>query len=367
MIIQDRSMPSLPNPPSISRKRKVREQTREEILQAAGRIFRAKGFHSATAEEIAREAGVAVGTIYNIIGSKEQLYFQVILGIARDLLKRLDEDVLTQESAEEAIERLIHLRIAEYERYQLFFHLFYNRFPAQSRDFNQLPQEVFDSYYNYLTRLGEFFQRAIFPEGSPEYYPFYLALSLEGFIHAFMGLEAYTEQTRPLARISRFIKRMWIESMQLKEGMDKKSPVISKDAGSRQIHITRYDLARLTDLILVYRSFSQGYSDQHLKNLAKELNRAKVVPSRAIPPDVITMNSRVCLLDLDTGERLIVSVVFPADATRPDQISVLDPLGTAMLGYRVGDNFTVNREWEEKRYRVDEMLYQPEAAGDFHL
>jgi len=38
-----------------------------------------------------------------------------------------------------------------------------------------------------------------------------------------------------------------------------------------------------------------------------------------------------------------------------------------MLGYRVGDNFTVNREWEEKRYRVDEMLYQPEAAGDFHL
>jgi len=97
------------------------------------------------------------------------------------------------------------------------------------------------------------------------------------------------------------------------------------------------------------------------------LNRAKVVPSRAIPPDVITMNSRVRLLDLDTGERLIVSVVFPADATRPDQISVLDPLGTAMLGYRVGDNFTVNREWEEKRYRVDEMLYQPEAAGDFHL
>ncbi len=360
-------MPSPPQASCVPRKRRVREQTREEILQAAERLFRKKGYYLATAEEIARDAGVAVGTIYNIIGSKERLYSEVLLTIARDLLKRLWDEVFSHGNAEEAMERLIQLRIDNYERYQLFFQLFFHHGPALAPDFNQLPQEVFESYYRYIERLGEFFRETIGPEGIQEYYAFYLALSFEGFINAFMGFRVDRGPARSLARITQFMKRVWIESMKMEGARGGNDPSSSRDTESRQIHITRYDLARLTDLIIVYRSFSQGYSDQHLKNLAKELNRAKIVQSSEIPPDVITMNSRVRLRDLRSGEWFVLTLVFPVDEKEPDHISILSPLGTAMIGYRSGDRFTVSGDKEAKRYRVEEVLYQPEAAGDFHL
>jgi len=98
------------------------------------------------------------------------------------------------------------------------------------------------------------------------------------------------------------------------------------------------------------------------------LEHARVVTPADVPPDVITMNSKARLRDLDTGEEMIFTLVFPGEASiEHDRISVVAPIGTAMLGQRVGDEF----EWEvpagSVRLRVEEMLYQPEAAGDFHL
>jgi regulator of nucleoside diphosphate kinase len=80
------------------------------------------------------------------------------------------------------------------------------------------------------------------------------------------------------------------------------------------------------------------------------------------------MNSKARLRDLETNEEMIYTLVFPEDANvEEDKISVVAPIGTAMLGQRVGDEF----EWEVPagtvRLRVEELLYQPEAAGDFHL
>ncbi len=101
-----------------------------------------------------------------------------------------------------------------------------------------------------------------------------------------------------------------------------------------------------------------------LRDLEAELGRAVVVPDQAVPGDVITMNSEALLVDLDTGEELICKLVFPgqADITRM-QISVLAPVGTAMLGYRTGDAF----EWEvpagRRRLMVKAVLRQPEAAA----
>ena len=87
-----------------------------------------------------------------------------------------------------------------------------------------------------------------------------------------------------------------------------------------------------------------------------------------MPHDVVTMNSRVQLVDLDTGEAMTYTLVFPDDADlRQGKISVLAPIGTAMLGYRVGDTF----EWRVpaglRRLKIEAILYQPEAAGDYHL
>jgi regulator of nucleoside diphosphate kinase len=97
--------------------------------------------------------------------------------------------------------------------------------------------------------------------------------------------------------------------------------------------------------------------------LAAELNKAVVVDSRLVPPDVVTMNSRVLFEDVSTGERRAVTIVFPqqANAAR-GSISVLAPVGTALLGLAVGQSIV----WPfpdgvTHCLRVLRIIYQPEA------
>jgi regulator of nucleoside diphosphate kinase len=135
----------------------------------------------------------------------------------------------------------------------------------------------------------------------------------------------------------------------------------------RAICITDYDLRRLSELLQVAKEFEYHNRDD-LRKLRAELDRAKVVVSRDIPENVVTMNSKVVLIDLDTGESMTYTLVFPHDADIDQhKISIFAPIGTAMLGYGVGDTF----EWKVpaglRRLKVKEILYQPEAAGDYHL
>jgi regulator of nucleoside diphosphate kinase len=135
----------------------------------------------------------------------------------------------------------------------------------------------------------------------------------------------------------------------------------------RAIYITEYDRVRLRNLLEDEKA--SGYRGRDdLKELEAELNRGTVVAPQEVPGDVVTMNSKARLIDLDTGEEMVYTLVFPGDADiEQNKISVLAPIGTAMLGYRVGDTF----EWQVpaglRRLRVEEILYQPEAAGDYHL
>lgn len=131
----------------------------------------------------------------------------------------------------------------------------------------------------------------------------------------------------------------------------------------RTIYITQADMKRLQSLIESMKS-----SREDLKALRSELEHAHVVPQSEIPQDVVTMNSKATILDLGSGETMTYTLVFPSQANVDDgKISVLAPIGTAMLGHRVGEEF----EWDVPagmvRLRVEEVLYQPEAAGHFNL
>lgn len=135
----------------------------------------------------------------------------------------------------------------------------------------------------------------------------------------------------------------------------------------KPIHITQFDLERLRKLFLDLQSTDYRKSE-YLERLQAEIERAEVVAPKDIPEDVITMNSTVCLEDLDTKEEEIYTLVFPEDADiSKGKISILAPIGTAMLGYEVGDSF----EWEvpagKRRLRVKKILYQPESSGDYNL
>jgi regulator of nucleoside diphosphate kinase len=136
---------------------------------------------------------------------------------------------------------------------------------------------------------------------------------------------------------------------------------------TKPIQITEFDLKRLAELIR-----EAGHSDyrdsEYLKDLEKELERAEVVPAKEISGDVITMNSRVRLVDIDSGEEMTYTLVFPEDADiAENKISVLAPIGTAMLGYRIDDSFSWTVPDGERRLQVKEILYQPESSGDYHL
>lgn len=128
-----------------------------------------------------------------------------------------------------------------------------------------------------------------------------------------------------------------------------------------RIYITDADYDRLRRLIAGRRGAKMA-DNRYLEVLEQELDRAEVVEPDAIPRDVITMNSEVKLEDLDSGEIRVYKLIFPSDARTENSISVLAPIGTAMLGYRVGSVI----EWPVprgiRRLKVLEILYQPEGS-----
>ena len=127
------------------------------------------------------------------------------------------------------------------------------------------------------------------------------------------------------------------------------------------IIVTARDHAELSSVIAVTGKVSQRVKWE-LRLLENELKRARIVAAEEVPPDVITINTRAEFLDLETGEHMEFTVVLPADANINDgKISVLAPLGTAMLGYRVGDEFVWHVPHGLRRLKVTKLHFQPQA------
>lgn len=131
----------------------------------------------------------------------------------------------------------------------------------------------------------------------------------------------------------------------------------------RHIYVTVSDMDRLGRMLLA--AINEAPDLEPLRALDRELDRAQAVRREEIPPDVITMNSKLRMTDLDTGRQRVVTLVYPDKASDDDCVSILSPLGTALLGYRVGDEIRWDTPAGQLHLRIDELLYQPEAAGDF--
>ncbi len=135
----------------------------------------------------------------------------------------------------------------------------------------------------------------------------------------------------------------------------------------RAIYITESDYERLEELIEgAKRSGQRNRGD--LVSLEEELDKCSIVAQKEVPPDVVTINSRVRFRDLDTDQEIIATLVFPWSSNLSEgRISVTSPIGTALLGYAEGDVIKWNVRAGIKTIRIEEILYQPEAAGDYHL
>lgn len=131
----------------------------------------------------------------------------------------------------------------------------------------------------------------------------------------------------------------------------------------RRIVITETDMSRLR--ALVREGWKASPRDlAHLEELDRELDRAEVVEDGDVPGDVVTMQSTVQVLDLDSRRRGVYTIVFPeqADIERR-RLSVLAPVGTALLGYRAGDVVEWTMPRGVRRLQIESVLFQPEAAG----
>jgi len=127
--------------------------------------------------------------------------------------------------------------------------------------------------------------------------------------------------------------------------------------------LSRLDCERIEALLE-----SPEVHDIDTRGLQAELERAQVVEPGAMPADVVTMNSTLTLQDQDSGEQRELTLVYPRDADGShDKVSILAPVGSALLGLRVGQAIA----WplpggRQAHLKVLAIRYQPEASGDLH-
>lgn len=133
--------------------------------------------------------------------------------------------------------------------------------------------------------------------------------------------------------------------------------------GHRRIVITRDDMARLRELVRHGRQAARR-DLSHLADLDRELDHAEIVEAEEVAADVVTMHSTVRVRDLDSGVRRDYTLAFPTEADiERRRISILAPIGTALIGYRAGDRVEWPTPGGTKRLEIEEVLFQPEAAG----
>jgi regulator of nucleoside diphosphate kinase len=131
--------------------------------------------------------------------------------------------------------------------------------------------------------------------------------------------------------------------------------------------ITYSDHRRLRSLASRLRASGRARMD-HIAALTGRLRRSELINPRSIPRNVVTLNSRVALKDLDSGRRVVCTVADPHDASLfGGRLSAVNPGGLAVLGRRVGQIVHWKLGSKLRRFRIEQVLYQPEAAGDFHL
>ena len=132
------------------------------------------------------------------------------------------------------------------------------------------------------------------------------------------------------------------------------------------IYITETDHERLGNLIKLVRDQNDRPHFAYADKLEEELEFAEVVPPEKIPPDIVTMRSKVKLEDLDTGEESSYTIVFPTEANFDEgKISILAPIATALLGNKLGSTVEFEAPSRRRRVKIESILYQPEAVGNY--
>lgn len=132
------------------------------------------------------------------------------------------------------------------------------------------------------------------------------------------------------------------------------------------MYITETDYEKITGLVGV--ASLPGKDAAMADLLLKELRSARTIPQDRISNNVVTMNSRVLLREIGSGRQTDITITWPQDAdSRARKVSLLSPIGIALLGSREGNITSWRVPGGVGRFRIEKVLYQPEAEGHFSL
>lgn len=136
---------------------------------------------------------------------------------------------------------------------------------------------------------------------------------------------------------------------------------------ARNLYLTDYDYERLELLLDNMNRIPQNRRDD-LSRLEDDLATCQIVAPEEMPANIVTLHSTVRYLDLESNKERVVTLVFPSNADiSMGRISIAVPLGAAILGRAEGDIVSLKVFDGTMTIRIEEVLYQPEAAGDYHL
>lgn len=136
---------------------------------------------------------------------------------------------------------------------------------------------------------------------------------------------------------------------------------------ARTRYFNAYDIDRIRGFLeLATVAGSERY--RYLVGLKLELENAVILPPEEMPPGVVTMNSQVRINDITNGGVIMVRLVFPQEADyEQKKVSLLAPLGAALLGRHAGEELCYDAPGGSTRIVIEEIVYQPEAAKEYSL
>ncbi|SMO86248.1 nucleoside diphosphate kinase regulator [Fodinibius sediminis] len=134
-----------------------------------------------------------------------------------------------------------------------------------------------------------------------------------------------------------------------------------------RIILSSLDYERIYDSIRKAQD-KGAISDNEAESLAAELEQAKILEPQEMPHNVVTMNSKVKISFVESGKRVELKIVYPEDANiEKNLISIFSPIAAALIGYSEGETIDWIVPSGPTRIKVDEIVYQPEAAGHYDL
>jgi regulator of nucleoside diphosphate kinase len=131
--------------------------------------------------------------------------------------------------------------------------------------------------------------------------------------------------------------------------------------------ISNLDFSRIRERAILCKDRNPVEASD-MEKIISGFKNAKIIEPSEIPEDVVTMHSKVLIRDIYHNKTYTLQLVFPEDADRKkNRISIFSTIARALLGKKVGDMVTWKSKTGEMRIKIEYIIYQPEACGDYHL